>query len=157
MAVEKAKAASLKYKNQADHDSRAVFLASDTSVVVDGQILGKPTSLEDSRSMLRRLSGRSHQVITSLCICNLEEDHVASECVTSNVTFREISDVEIDQYWKSNEPQDKAGSYGIQGLGSVFVRSISGSYSAVVGLPLYETAQLLSQFGIHSLEEMSHE
>lgn len=157
MAVEKAKAASIKYHQQVGSHSSAVFLASDTSVVVDGHILGKPTSLEDSRSMLRRLSGRSHQVITSLCICNLEQEHVATQCVVSDVLFREISDVEIDQYWKTKEPQDKAGSYGIQGLGSVFVRSISGSYSAVVGLPLYETAQLLTQFGIHSLEEMSHE
>lgn len=157
MAVEKAKAASLKYKNKTDYSARAIFLASDTSVVVDGQILGKPTSLEDSRSMLRRLSGRSHQVITSLCLCDLEQNHIATQCVTSNVTFREISDVEIDQYWRSKEPQDKAGSYGIQGLGAIFVLTMSGSYSAVVGLPLYETAQLLTQFGIHSLEEMSHE
>lgn len=157
MAVEKAKAASLKYKQQCSSNTSAVFLASDTSVVVDGCILGKPTSLEDSRYMLRLLSGRSHQVITSLCLCNLEHEHVATQCVISDVLFREISDVEIDQYWKTNEPQDKAGSYGIQGLGSVFVRSVSGSYSAVVGLPLYETSQLLAQFGIHPLEEMSHE
>jgi|TARA_R110001606_G_scaffold114431_2_gene241954 septum formation protein len=157
MAIEKAKAASLKYQQQADVNTSAIFIASDTSVVIDGCILGKPASLEDSRSMLRLLSGRSHQVITSLCLCNLEHEHVATKCVTSDVLFREISDVEIDQYWKTNEPKDKAGSYGIQGLGSVFVRSISGSYSAVVGLPLYETAQLLTQFGIHSLEEMSHE
>ncbi|PJE54429.1 Maf family protein [Marinomonas sp. BSi20584] len=157
MAIEKAKAASLTYQQQADVNTSAIFIASDTSVVVDGCILGKPASLEDSRSMLRLLSGRSHQVITSLCLCNLEHEHVATKCVTSDVLFREISDVEIDQYWKTNEPKDKAGSYGIQGLGSVFVRSISGSYSAVVGLPLYETAQLLTQFGIHSLEEMSHE
>ena len=157
MAVEKAKAASLKYQQQANFNATAIFLASDTSVVVDGCILGKPDSLEDSRSMLRLLSGRSHQVITSLCLCNLEHEHVATQCVISDVLFREISDVEIEQYWKTHEPKDKAGSYGIQGLGSVFVRSISGSYSAVVGLPLYETAQLLAQFGIHSLEEMSHE
>ncbi|WP_421853050.1 Maf family protein [Marinomonas sp.] len=157
MAVEKAKAASLKYQQQFGFNASTIFLSSDTSVVVDGYILGKPASLEDSRSMLRLLSGRSHQVITSLCLCNLKHEHVATQCVISDVLFREISDVEIDQYWKTNEPQDKAGSYAIQGLGSVFVRSISGSYSAVVGLPLYETAQLLAQFGIHSLEEMSHE
>lgn len=157
MATEKAKAASLKYQQHTDVNASAIFIASDTSVVVDGRILGKPASLEDSRSMLRLLSGRSHQVITSLCLCNLEYEHVATKCVISDVLFREISDVEIDQYWKTNEPKDKAGSYGIQGLGAVFVRSISGSYSAVVGLPLYETAQLLTQFGIHSLEEISHE
>lgn len=157
MAVEKARASALMYSHQSQQDVNAIFIASDTSVVVDGKILGKPSSLSESKSMLRLLSGRSHQVITSLCVCNLAFEHVATECVTSNVSFRSISDVEIDQYWKTNEPQDKAGSYAIQGLGSVFVSSMSGSYSAVVGLPLYETAQLLAQFGIHSLEEMSHE
>ncbi|NVK75801.1 MAG: septum formation inhibitor Maf [Oceanospirillaceae bacterium] len=157
MAVEKAKAASLKYTYKASVDGAAFFIASDTSVVVDGRILGKPSSLEDSKIMLRLLSGRSHQVLTSLCICDLKGDHIATDCVVSDVLFREITDVEIEQYWKTNEPQDKAGSYAIQGLGSVFVQNMSGSYSAVVGLPLYETAQLLAQFGIHSLEEMSHE
>ena len=157
MAIEKASAAALKYRQQADFDMSATFIASDTSVVIDGRILGKPASLEDSLSMLRLLSGRSHKVITSLCFSNLQHEHIATKLVVSDVLFREISNVEIEQYWKTGEPQDKAGSYAVQGLGAIFVRSISGSYSAVVGLPLYETAQLLAQFGIHSLEEMSHE
>ncbi|MBD5771693.1 Maf family protein [Marinomonas colpomeniae] len=157
MAVEKAIAAKIKYKQQSDIDITAVFIASDTSVVIDGHILGKPTSLEDSKNMLRLLSGRSHQVITSLCLCNLDREHLVTKCVVSDVFFRSISDVEIEQYWRTGEPQDKAGSYAIQGLGSVFVETMSGSYSAVVGLPLFETAQLLKQFGIHSLEDMSHE
>lgn len=157
MAIEKASSAALKYRQQADFDMSAIFIASDTSVVIDGRILGKPASLEDSLSMLRLLSGRSHKVITSLCFSNLQHEHIATKLVVSDVLFREISNVEIEQYWKTGEPQDKAGSYAVQGLGAVFVRSISGSYSAVVGLPLYETAQLLAQFGIHSLEEMSHE
>jgi septum formation protein len=157
MAIDKASAAALKYRQQADFDMSATFIASDTSVVIDGRILGKPASLEDSLSMLRLLSGRSHKVITSLCFSNLQREHIATKLVVSDVLFREISNVEIEQYWKTGEPQDKAGSYAVQGLGAIFVRSISGSYSAVVGLPLYETAQLLAQFGIHSLEEMSHE
>ncbi|WP_111638993.1 Maf family protein [Marinomonas shanghaiensis] len=157
MAVEKAKAAIEKYKRQPNAGLSAIFLASDTSVVVGGRILGKPSSLDDSLSMLRQLSGRSHQVITSLCLCNLEFDHVVTKCIVNDVSFRDISDVEIQQYWKSGEPHDKAGSYAIQGMGSIFVRSMSGSYSAVVGLPLYEAAQILAQFGIHPLEEMSHE
>jgi septum formation protein len=157
MAIEKASAAALKYRQQADFDMSATFIASDTSVVIDGRILGKPASLEDSLSMLRLLSGRSHKVITSLCFSNLQHEYIATKLVVSDVLFREISNVEIEQYWKTGEPQDKAGSYAVQGLGAIFVRSISGSYSAVVGLPLYETAQLLAQFGIHSLEEMSHE
>ncbi|ETX11798.1 septum formation inhibitor Maf [Marinomonas ushuaiensis DSM 15871] len=157
MALEKATAAVNKYKQQCNAAIDTLFIASDTSVVIDGEVLGKPNSLDESKSMLRLLSGRSHQVITSLCLCNLNRDHVATKLVVSDVLFRNISDVEIDQYWKTGEPQDKAGSYGIQGLGSIFVQSISGSYSAVVGLPLFETAQLLAQFGIHSLEDMSHE
>jgi len=157
MALEKATASANKYKQQLNANINAIFLASDTSVVVDGEILGKPTSLNDSKNMLRLLSGRSHQVLTSICLCNFNHEHVATKCIVSDVLFRAISDVEIGQYWKTGEPKDKAGSYGIQGLGSVFVQSITGSYSAVVGLPLFETAQLLAQFGIHSLEEMSHE
>lgn len=157
MAKEKAQAAAEKYKQQSNANVSAIFIASDTSVIVDGQILGKPSSLEDSQSMLRLLSGRSHQVVTSLCFFNVKNAHLATKLVISDVLFRAISNVEIEQYWKTGEPQDKAGSYAIQGLGSVFVQSMSGSYSAVVGLPLYETAQLLAQFGIHSLEDMSHE
>ncbi|MDP5056400.1 MAG: Maf family nucleotide pyrophosphatase [Marinomonas hwangdonensis] len=158
MALEKARASIAKYSHQADDQSAdAVFIASDTSVVVDGDVLGKPASFEDAHVMLRRLSGRSHQVITSLCVSNFKQDHVVTECVTTDVLFREISDIEIRQYWQTTEPVDKAGAYAIQGLGGVFVRHLSGSYSAVVGLPLYETAQLLAQFGVHSLEEMSYE
>lgn len=157
MAVEKAIAAIDKYKQQSNIDTSAVFIASDTSVVIDNKILGKPTSLEDSRCMLRLLSDRTHQVITSLCLCDLEREHLVTESVITDVIFRPISDLEIEHYWRTGEPQDKAGSYAIQGLGSVFVKSMSGSYSAVVGLPLFETAQQLKQFGIHSLEDMSHE
>ncbi|NLQ16943.1 septum formation inhibitor Maf [Marinomonas sp. M1K-6] len=157
MAVEKAKAATLIYQGQGHQDVSAVFMASDTSVVVDGHILGKPSSLDESKSMLRQLSGRSHQVLTSLCVCNQAYDHIATQCVISEVHFRSLSDVEITQYWKTGEPQDKAGSYAIQGVGSVFVESLVGSYSAVVGLPMFESAQLLAQFGIHPLEEKSYE
>ncbi|MCV2402902.1 Maf family nucleotide pyrophosphatase [Marinomonas sp. C2222] len=159
MAIEKAKAASLLYRQDTstDHFSAPIFIASDTSVVVDDCILGKPESLAHSQEMLRLLSGRSHFVMTSLCIYQPDKNQLVTECVTSEVTFRLISNVEIEQYWRSGEPRDKAGSYGIQGLGSIFVQAISGSYSGIVGLPLFETAQLLKQFGIHSLEEMSHE
>lgn len=157
MAVEKAQASINRYRQQGGIDPSALFMASDTSVVIDGCILGKPVSLEASKCMLRQLSGRSHQVLTSLCLSTVEQDHRAVICVTSEVFFRDISEVEIEQYWRSNEPQDKAGSYAIQGLGAAFVRSMTGSYSAVVGLPLFEAAQLLAQFGIHPLEDRSHE
>ncbi|MDB4837504.1 Maf family nucleotide pyrophosphatase [Marinomonas sp.] len=162
MAIEKAKAAAILYSENHCSDkailSQApIFLSSDTSVVVDDSILGKPTSLNDSQVMLRQLSGRSHNVMTSICFYQPDRDHMITQCVVSCVTFRPISNIEIEQYWRSGEPKDKAGSYGIQGLGSIFVESISGSYSGIVGLPLFEVALLLKQFGIHSLEEISHE
>ncbi|MGO3406153.1 Maf family protein [Marinomonas sp.] len=156
MAHEKALAVSDKL-SQDKTTSSLIVLASDTSVVVDGVILGKPADFEESKAMLRLLSGRDHQVMTSVCLYDVKREHLQLTNVVSDVSFRAISDVEIAQYWRSGEPQDKAGSYAIQGLGAVFVRAVSGSYSAVVGLPLYETSQLLALFGIHSLEEMSHE
>ena len=157
MAHEKALAVARKLTNRGSKKTDCIVLASDTSVVLDKKILGKPADIEDSRRMLRQLSGRQHQVMTSVCLYDLHREHVQLINVVSDVSFREISDLEIDQYWRTGEPHDKAGSYAIQGLGAIFVRSVSGSYSAVVGLPLYETSQLLALFGIHSLEEMSRE
>ncbi len=158
MAKEKAMASLERYK-QANNTvvQKTVFIASDTSVVVEGEILGKPQDLAEAKTMLRKLSGRSHQVMTSICLCDQNLDQLVTENIVTQVSFRSISDVEIEQYWRTGEPVDKAGSYAIQGLGALFVTHMSGSYSAVVGLPLYETSQLLTQFGIQSLEEMCHE
>ena len=123
-----------------------VCLGSDTSVVFGAEILGKPESYEQSAAMLRMLSGTAHQVMTGVALVG--SLGVQEALVTTDVVFREISDAEIEAYWASGEPQDKAGSYGIQGLGAVFVDHIQGSYSAVVGLPLAETAQLLRAAGV---------
>lgn len=123
-----------------------IVLAADTTVVCEGNILAKPETLEHSKEILRQLSGREHLVMSAIGIHSL--DRALQEVVTTKVKFRKISDAEIEAYWQSGEPQDKAGSYGIQGLGAVFVESITGSYSNVVGLPLCETAQLLNQFNI---------
>ena len=124
----------------------ALVLGADTSVVVDTAVLGKPMDLNDTRSMLRLLSGRAHDVFTAVALCT---DDVELETVTrTRVHMREIDDHEIEAYWESKEPIDKAGSYAIQGLGAVFVRAIEGSYSGVVGLPLCETADLLNRAGI---------
>jgi septum formation protein len=158
MALEKAKAASaLSQQSKLSPPNRAIIIGSDTSVVLNGTILGKPESFEQAKGMLRTLSGNTHQVMTSVCLLDARFDHHLVENVITEVTFRRISDLEISQYWQTGEPQDKAGSYGIQGLGSVFVERISGSYSAVVGLPLFETAQLLQQVGITPLQEMTNE
>ena len=123
-----------------------IVLAADTTVVCEGNILAKPETLEHSKEILRQLSGREHLVMSAIGIHS--QDRALQEVVTTKVKFRKISDAEIEAYWQSGEPQDKAGSYGIQGLGAVFVESITGSYSSVVGLPLCETAQLLNQFNI---------
>lgn len=124
----------------------AVVLAADTAVVVDGQILGKPADRAQALDMLRTLSGREHEVMTAVAVARGAE--VRLELVTTQVRFRPLSEAEIAAYWASGEPADKAGGYGIQGLGAIFVAQLSGSYSAVVGLPLMETASLLAGFGI---------
>jgi septum formation protein len=121
-------------------------LGADTAVVLDGKILGKPVDEADACAMLKMLSGNEHQVLTAIAV--LEGEHCESRVITSLVRFRHVSREEAAAYWASGEPKDKAGGYGIQGLGAVFVAGLNGSYSAVVGLPLCETAELLGHFGI---------
>lgn len=122
-----------------------LVLGSDTSVVLDGVILGKPSDPEDARDTLARLSGATHQVMTAVALAT--EGQCRSCLVITEVGFRELSAGEIEAYVASGEPMDKAGSYGIQGLGGIFVSELRGSYSAVVGLPLQETAALLAGAG----------
>lgn len=123
-----------------------VVLASDTVVVLDNHALGKPVDMADAIAMLRALSGRTHQVMTAVSV----RDNFAQQtiCVTTQVNFAELSAAQIARYWATGEPADKAGAYGIQGIGGQFVKSIEGSYSAVVGLPLFETVALLQAFGV---------
>ncbi|MET0124528.1 MAG: Maf family protein [Pseudomonas caspiana] len=127
-------------------DADGCVLGADTAVVLDGQILGKPLDEADALSMLTALSGREHEVLTAIALVN--QQRCETRVVASRVRFRSISTAEIQTYWASGEPQDKAGSYAIQGLAAIFVESLQGSYSAVVGLPLCETAELLGHFGI---------
>lgn len=119
-------------------------LGADTIVVLDGQILEKPRDAAHAAHMLAALSGRRHQVMTALAFA--DGHHKLCRSVVTEVTFRLLSQPEIDRYIASGEPMDKAGAYGIQGLGGVFVRAINGSYHGVVGLPLVETSELLTQF-----------
>ena len=121
-------------------------LGADTAVVLDGKILGKPVDEADACAMLKMLSGHEHQVLTAIAV--IDGERCESRVVTSRVRFRDIGREEAVAYWASGEPRDKAGGYGIQGLGAVFVAGLTGSYSAVVGLPLCETAELLGHFGI---------
>lgn len=121
-------------------------LGADTAVVLDGKILGKPVGEAQACAMLMLLAGQQHEVLTAIAV--LEGDRCESRVVRSLVRFRAIDRDEAAAYWASGEPRDKAGGYGIQGLGAVFVASLNGSYSAVVGLPLCETAELVGHFGI---------
>jgi len=139
MALEKARAGLL----QAGPD--ALVLGADTTVAVDGDILGKPADRADAMRILGLLSGRTHQVYSAVALCDVDNCAGALSC--TDVSFRKISTTEAVAYWNTGEPADKAGAYGIQGLGSVFVKAISGSYTGVVGLPLYETAELLTSAG----------
>jgi septum formation protein len=121
-------------------------LAADTVVVVDDAVFGKPRDQEDALAMLARLSGRSHLVMTGVAI--VWDDGQRTVLSVNEVHFREIGPDEAFAYWQSGEPRGKAGAYAIQGLGGVFVEKIQGSYSGVVGLPVFETAALMSAAGI---------
>ena len=121
-------------------------LGADTAVVLDDRILGKPVDQADALAMLMGLSGREHEVLTAVALNDTER--CETRVVRSRVTFRAISEDEAGRYWASGEPHDKAGGYAIQGLAAVFVAHLNGSYSAVVGLPVCETAELLGHFGI---------
>ncbi|HCB16693.1 MAG TPA: septum formation protein Maf, partial [Alteromonas sp.] len=142
LAAEKAKAAAQVHKDT----EGCVVLASDTVVVLDNQALGKPNDFADAAAMLGALSDRTHQVMTAVSL--LDGTRQKTICVTTQVHFGPLSATQIARYWATGEPADKAGAYGIQGIAGQFVKSIEGSYSAVVGLPLYETVQLLQEFGV---------
>jgi len=123
-----------------------ITLAADTVVVLDGQILGKPASREQGIAMLVSLGGREHEVLTAIAVTDRETTH--SEVVACKVRFIEIGRNLAEAYWATSEGADKAGSYGIQGIGGILAKSITGSYSAVVGLPLPETERVLNRFGM---------
>jgi septum formation protein len=120
-------------------------LAADTTVEIDGHVIGKPEHEADAVAILQRLSGRSHRVLTAVAIADFER--VEFLLNVSEVRFRTLENEEIRRYVASGEPLDKAGAYGIQGRAAIFVEEIKGSYSGIMGLPLYETALLLRRFG----------
>ncbi|MDH5407566.1 MAG: Maf-like protein [Gammaproteobacteria bacterium] len=147
IAIDKAVAAS----KTLSADVSQPVLSADTVVCIDKNILGKPRDKQHAKEILQKLSGQQHQVHTAVALIR-QIDGIVESCLSSSeVSFREISDKEIEQYWLTGEPQDKAGAYAIQGIGAMFVRHLSGSYSGVMGLPLYETAALLNKFGINTL------
>jgi len=140
LALEKARAGwELSEKNRP-------VLGSDTIVVIQGDILGKPRDRNHAIEMLKRLSGNTHQVLTAVAL--VEGDRSAIRLSESRVSFRSITEQEIQRYWESGEPADKAGAYAIQGLAAAFIQRIEGSFSGVMGLPIHETVDLLKAFGV---------
>ena len=130
-------------------DPEAIVIGSDTVVVRDGEILGKPASPAQAEEMLASLSGRSHEVCTGITVC--QGDRVVSQVEVTQVTFRHLTPQEIARYVRTGEPMDKAGAYGIQGLGALLVEGIQGDYSAVVGLPVCRLGRILLDFGVDCL------
>lgn len=124
-------------------------LGADTTVVLDGQILGKPANVGEAVAMLTLLSGRTHQVLTSVAIRHLDETWQMTQ--KSDVAFATLSEAIIRAYCATQEPYDKAGGYAVQGMAAVFIQDIAGSYSGIMGLPLFETTQLLRQAGVRIL------
>jgi septum formation protein len=140
LAVAKVEAARARLKGSVP------VIGADTAVAVDDQILGKPRSEDEALTMLRTLSGRDHRVLTGVALAYRGD--VSTAISVTKVRFREIGPDEARAYWQSGEPRDKAGAYAVQGLGGVFVESISGSYTGVVGMPVFETATLLEKVGL---------
>jgi len=141
MAVYKSKAVS-----EAHPDSWVI--GADTIVLIDHTILGKPGSSDEARKMLKSLSGKTHQVITGYCICCEVRNRIISESIKTDVLFKDLTDDEIEWYIHTGEPFDKAGSYAIQGLGTLLVKRINGSYTNVVGLPVCEIVEFLLSEGV---------
>lgn len=135
-----------KARHVARRNPGTVVIGADTSVIVDGQILGKPTDDADAEAMLRMLSGRVHAVLTGIAV--VRDEREASDTVSTEVRFLQLSADEMSWYVASGEPRDKAGAYAVQGLASRFVERIDGSYSNVVGLPVATVYRLLKSFGV---------
>jgi nucleoside triphosphate pyrophosphatase len=140
LRLAEAKAAAL-WQALAPAERRPV-LAADTTVALEGEIFGKPADLAAARAMLGRLSGRTHEVHTAVAV--LHAGGAAARVSSSSVSLRPLTPAEIDWYWRTGEPADKAGGYAVQGRAAAFIRHIAGSYSGIMGLPLYETWELLA-------------
>lgn len=148
MAIEKAQAGFSKLDSETSSgkvSEQTWVIGGDTAVVLGGKIFGKPLDKADALSMLQALSGQTHLVLSSLAIINNKQ--VFSVLNTTQVTFKVLSPIEVNDYWQTGEPLGKAGGYAIQGLGARFIKTIHGSYSGVMGLPLYELDQLLTESG----------
>lgn len=130
-------------------DENALIIAADTVVILGSKILGKPKDEADAKDMLNQLSNRTHEVMTAVAIIDKYEDKILLNSTLSKVTFKKLTGREIDDYIKTGEPMDKAGSYGIQAYGSIFVEKVEGCYNNIVGLPLNLLSEMLKSFGVY--------
>lgn len=142
----KEKAEAVWTRRGVSHTPVLPVLGSDTLGILDGELLVKPADFEDARRMLRKMSDQRHEILTAVALTSAGGTQVIVN--RSVVKFRALTDAEILAYWQTGEPQDKAGAYAIQGYGAIFIEQLEGSYSGVMGLPLFETAQLLQAAGI---------
>lgn len=145
IACEKALIAFEKIK--AEHRKTLPLLSADTTVIADGMILGKPDNEEQAKEFLKRYSGRTHEVRTAVCV-GTHPDNLKIAVSISEVHFKQLTEEEISAYVRMAEPYDKAGGYGIQGLAGAFITEIRGSYSGIMGLPVFETCELFKSFGL---------
>ena len=144
-AKEKALAALAKIR--AEGRTPAPVLAADTVVSLDGTVLGKPADRNEARDFMQRLSGRTHEVRTAVWV-GTDAEHLTSAVSVSRVTFASLTEAQIERYIATDEPYDKAGGYGIQGLAGLFIARIEGSYTGIMGLPVFETGKLLHPLGL---------
>lgn len=140
----KAEAVSKRYKN-------AIIISADTLVVLDKEVIGKPKSAKNAKEILRKLSGKTHTVITGFTVLDSKTKKEISKTVATKVKFKKLTEKEISDYIKTGEPMDKAGAYGIQDKAGVFVESISGDYFNIVGLPISAISSVLKDFGIDTV------
>ncbi len=134
------------YESLSGRTEGALVIGADTIISIDDKIIGKPADREQCASILAMLSGQQHQVMSAVAVA--KESDILCRLSTSQVRFKSLSSAEIEQYCASEEPMDKAGAYAIQGRAAIFISYLAGSYSSVMGLPLYETAALLNEAGI---------
>ncbi|HKA18402.1 MAG TPA: Maf family protein [Blastocatellia bacterium] len=136
----------------ARHQETGLIIGADTVVVLDGRLLGKPVDIHEAKSMLKQLSGRWHAVMTGVALYDVESRHEVADYEKTLVKFAQLTDREIDWYVQTSEPKDKAGAYGIQGLGGLFVDEIAGNYYNVVGLPIPLVYRLARRLGYSFLK-----
>lgn len=147
------KHSSMKAKDVAENHSNCIIIAADSLVVLDGNVLGKPKTESRAREMLKSLSGKTVKVITGVSIIDSEKSLTITDFESTTVFFKSMNDEEIDLYIKSKEPLDKAGAFGIQGLGGIFIERINGCYFNVMGFPVFKINKMLNSIGINILKD----